>query len=118
MSIFPSAARPRRLAGRAVLCGLAGLLFLSLPAVADMSTGTAAFEAGDYAKAQSEFLAAANEGKAEGQYWMGRIYEGGFGVEADPSTAFKWFEKAGDQGHADAQRIVGAFYEAGKGVDR
>jgi len=97
---------------------LSTVLWAGASASADVATGKAAFEAGDYGKALNAFLPDAQSGKPEAQYWMGRIYEGGFGVPEDARTAFEWFEKAGELGHADAQRIVGAFYAAGKVVGK
>lgn len=51
------------------------------------------------------FKLAAEQGNAEGQYWLGRVYEIGYGwgVEEDPAEALRWYTKAAEQGYAEAQ---------------
>jgi TPR repeat protein len=94
---------------------LAAALAVASPAWADLRAGVAALESEDYAKAIAELKPLAEADNAEAQYWMGRIYDGGLGVPADPKQALVWFGLAAQAGHADAQRIVGAYHEEGKG---
>lgn len=46
---------------------------------------------------------AANQGYADSQYALGRIYE----EQKDLQEARTWFQKAADQGHADSEYIMG-----------
>jgi TPR repeat protein len=94
---------------------LAAVVAFASPAHADLQAGVAALEAKDYAKAIAELKPLAEADDAEAQYWMGRIYDEGLGVPADPKQAFVWFGLAAQAGHADAQRIVGVYHEEGKG---
>ncbi len=49
---------------------------------------------------------------------MGECYSIGVGIEANPETAFSWFQKAADQGLALAQYLVGECLENGLGVEK
>lgn len=68
------------------------------------------------------FRKAAEQGSAEGQYQLGRLYEEGKGegqgVEQDWRKAAKWYQSAAEQGYADAQWKLGLCYRDGKGVER
>ena len=57
---------------------------------------------------------AADQGLAEAQYALGRIYSEGEGV--DREEAAKWFRKAAEQGEVDAQFHLGSAYSSGEGV--
>ena len=54
-------------------------------------------------EAMPKLRAAAEQGDAEAQMWMGRCCEDGFGAEKDESKAVEWYRKAAEQDHADAQ---------------
>jgi len=50
---------------------------------------------------------------------LGEIYyHGGFGLEVDKETAFKWFKKSAEQGHGEAQYYVGLMYDNGEAVEQ
>lgn len=49
---------------------------------------------------------------------LGKMYFVGYGVEADPEAAVKWFRIALQQGHIPAAKIVGDIYFNGYGVPR
>jgi len=66
------------------------------------------------AKMESE----AAKGIAEAQYWLGKAYMFGAGVQKDPSKAVAWFRKAAEQGHGEAQFALGAAYLVGDGVSQ
>ena len=54
-----------------------------------------------------EMLAAAEEGVADAQYYMGtRHLNGTHGCEKDIGKAREWLKKAADQGHDDARNAV------------
>ena len=58
----------------------------------------------NYVEAVKWFRTAAEQGDAEGQYYLGCCYELGFGVERNRSEADKWYFKAKEQGHKDGLR--------------
>lgn len=93
-------------------------LLLPLSAGAGLEEGTAAYAAGDYAKALEEFRALADQGNMEGQYFLGFMYHNGFGIKRDQAEALKWFQKAAQQGDARAQYYVGIMYGAGHGATK
>jgi len=56
----------------------------------------------DYKQAFEWFKKAANQGDADGQYWLGNLYAWGKGVAQDNKQAVEWFRKAGKQGNENA----------------
>jgi len=50
------------------------------------------------------------------QFWVGRSYEVGHGIEQNYAEAAKWYKLAADQGHAVAQNNLAVCYTNGKGV--
>lgn len=61
----------------------------------------------------------ADDGNADAQYKMGRIYEEGLvGELEDYKEAGKWYLKAAEKGHAQAQYKMGTLYTLGKGVPK
>jgi uncharacterized protein len=52
-------------------------------------------------------MAKAQEGDAEAQCWVGRVYEEGRLVPKDEEAAARWFLKSAEQGYAPAQRLYG-----------
>lgn len=58
----------------------------------------------------------ARQGSAEAEYNLGRCYQNGAGVPADPAEAVRWYRKAARQGHAWAQSNLGWCYYRGLGV--
>lgn len=61
-------------------------------------------------------LKAANQGFADAQLQLGKLYEEGKRVPQDYATAASWYRKAADQGNADAQQKLGSLYYYGTGV--
>ena len=59
---------------------------------------------------------AAQQGEAEAQASLGRIYRSGEGVPRDYAEARNWFHLAAQQGNAQAQNNLGFMYENGEGV--
>ena len=57
------------------------LCTMSLPA--DVEPGRSAYQAGDYATALQVFLPLADAGDRDAQYWVGRLYDEGAGVDQD-----------------------------------
>jgi TPR repeat protein len=60
----------------------------------------------------------ADEGNAEAQYKLGRMYEEGLGLPQDSKEAAKWYLKAAEKGNAQAQYKMGTLYTLGKGVPK
>lgn len=52
-----------------------------------------------------------------GEFELGRCYESGIGVTADPGVAFLFYQRAADHGHVLAQNSLGVCYEKGIGVE-
>ena len=59
-----------------------------------------------------------DEGNTDAQYFLGKCYAEGKGVEADPKEAFGWYEKAARKGSVNAQFSLGVCYEIGNIVDK
>src|SRR5258706_12688065 len=74
------------------------------------------YDRGNYATSLKIWLAEAEKGNAEAQYYVGKIYEGGLGTEPDYKSAARWYEKAAAAGHSASQFSLGALYEKGLGV--
>ena len=72
----------------------------------------AALEYDDFVK-NLEF---AEDGSADAQKRVGRMYAQGEGVDKDLSKSFFWYKSAAEQGDADAQWKLGYFYNEGLGV--
>jgi TPR repeat protein len=64
------------------------------------------------------FRAAAEQGHAEAQLYLGSCFYKGEGVDQDLAEAVRWFRKAAEQGHADAQNPLGVCFQRGEGVER
>jgi TPR repeat protein len=52
----------------------------------------------------------AEQGNAEAQLIVGKMYMIGQGVPVDADQAMKWYRAAADQGNADAQFFLGSMY--------
>lgn len=135
---------------KAILLTTAGLLFgLQIEvATAALSDAERALEARDYTSALQELRPLAQEGNAAALNLLGQMYENGWGVEADPEMALRYYEQGARQGDLDsvnslralknkaykaefdsllpkaesgdavAQNRVGEMYEFGQGVER
>ncbi len=58
----------------------------------------------------------AEQGHADAQFFLGRMYYSGRGVPQDYAEAMKRYRLAADQGDADAQFFLGGMYYSGRGV--
>ena len=87
------------------------------PARADFNDGVVALMSGNYDTALATFVPLAEASDhAYAQYFLGRMYAVGQGVEQDLETAAGWYRKAAEKGVGDAQYRLGTLYERGKGV--
>ncbi|PYN59029.1 MAG: sel1 repeat family protein [Candidatus Rokuibacteriota bacterium] len=73
---------------------------------ADLESAQHAYQA----TALQDATALAEQGQAEAQVVLGRMYLTGRGVPKDPDTALKWFKAAAVQGNADGAFLLGAMY--------
>ena len=102
---------------RILLAALIALMPLAANAQ-DWDRATAAYEAGDYARALEEFRLLAEQGDAAAQNNLGAMYYYGLGLHLDLVEAVRWFRQAADQGDADGQNNLGALYDTGLGVPK
>lgn len=84
---------------------------------AELGAGQKAYAAGDRIGALRHFLAAAEGGNADAQYYAGVMYADGQGVERDYAEAAKWYEKAAAQNQPDALVALARLRVLGLGVD-
>ncbi len=84
---------------------------LSNPGDADVASGNTVRPADVPA-----IRAKAEQGDAQAETQLGRLYAQGHGVPHDYGEAARWYRRAADQGDADAQTALGELYEVGQGV--
>jgi hypothetical protein len=97
-----------------LLFGYALLLCSSIGALAgQLEGGEAAFKKGDYATALKLWRPLAEQGLADAQYNLGRMYDYGWGVVQDFNETSKWYRLAAAQGNANAQHSLGDMYILG-----
>ena len=61
-------------------------------------------------------LKSAEEGNADAQFILGKMYMNGKGVAQDHEKAIHWYRLAAEQGNADSQNNLGLMYDNGWGV--
>ena len=84
----------------------------------DVDKGERAYNAGDYAKALTDWLPLAERGNASAQSNLGVMYHNGEGLKQDTARAFLLYSLAAKQGHAGAQSNLGNRYSRGQGVQQ
>jgi len=107
---------------RAITCQRIVIIVLCIGAVsmvraADFHEGLAAYNRGDYDAAIREWSALAEQGDAESQYRLARMYYHGEGVRDDAAAA-RWYRTAAEQNHLLAQNNLGLLYQEGRGVEQ
>ena len=83
---------------------------------ADFQDGYDAYNKSDYKTALREWQPLADQGDADAQFLLGRMYDTGRGLLKDYKQAEKWYRKAADQGNARAQYNLGVMYANGEGA--
>jgi TPR repeat protein len=79
--------------------------------VADpLQDGSLAYQRKDYEAAISIWRPIAEQGNAEAQRWLGRLYDSGLGVPKDQAKAAFWYRYAAEQGDTYAQSRLGQMY--------
>lgn len=86
------------------------LLGVSLSAGADLEAGKRAFKERDFATAFKELSPLAEQGNAEAQAYVGKMYLMGQGVDQDRDRALKLFKESAAQGNADSEFMLGSIY--------
>jgi TPR repeat protein len=86
------------------------LLWAGWSAAADLASGKHAYEAKDFATAFKEFTPLAEQGNADAQFFLGKMYFAGQGVLKDIDRALKWLTASATQGNADAQLFLGSYH--------
>ena len=81
-------------------------LLCAAPAITLASPGTDAYHAGDFRRAFTLFDPQAKRGFAEAQYFLGRMYENGEGIDTNRDRALYWYSRAAAQGHIEARAAV------------
>jgi cell division protein FtsN len=89
------------------LAGAVVAMLWALPSQATVKDGVDAWQAGNYAKAITEWRGPADQGDPDAQFNMGQAYKLGRGVPADAKLAQSWYQKAAQQGHEQAQANLG-----------
>jgi|GEM_PF-115207 len=74
-------------------------------------------ETGRSGEAIVALQALAEDGSAEAQYRLAKLYEAGEGVEADLSAARRWTERAALAGNPSAMHDLGVYLARGEGVE-
>jgi TPR repeat protein len=100
---------------RSILQHLSVCIFITvlgsmLCTAADFESAKRAFQDKDYAKAFKEVTPLADQGDADAQCLLGKMYWGGHGVLKDPDRAVKLFKLSAAQGNGDAQFFLGSWY--------
>ena len=104
-----------------VLLTVAFLLLLTISSVMfhdDFQDGWSSYVKKDFKTAHKLWLPLAKEGNARAQFFMGYMYDLGFGVKEDDQEAVKWYRLAAEQGVAQAQCNLGMMYDFGYGVQK
>jgi TPR repeat protein len=83
---------------------------------ADLKKGIEAYSVGNYDAAIAEWQPLAENGNADGQFWLATLYANGMGVPQSDEIALKWFSLAADQDHGEAQYNIGLIHANGWGV--
>lgn len=82
------------------------------------AAGVKAFDEGRHREAFMLWLPLAERGKAEAQFNVAVMYEGGLGVVNSHIEAARWYRAAAERGDVAAQLKMGSLHEAGVGVAR
>jgi hypothetical protein len=74
------------------------------------------YDRANYQTSLKVWLAEAEKGNHDAEYYVGKIYEGGLGTDPDYKAAATWYERAANAGHSASQFSLGRLYEKGLGV--
>lgn len=74
------------------------------------------YDAANYEAAFAGYMPLAENGNAVAQFFLGSMYDNGWGVSQDYGQAVKWYRMSAEQGDSDAQLNIGYLYAKGLGV--
>ncbi|HJH04394.1 MAG TPA: sel1 repeat family protein [Victivallis vadensis] len=80
--------------------------------------GMSCYDKKEYTKAFQLFLEEAKKGDAEAEFWVGRCYDRGEGVQKNYQAALEWYTRSAEQGYFKAQHNLAILYYEGKGIKR
>ena len=95
---------------------LSNVTHVDFVAIANFKQGLNAFEAKDYDAALDKIAPLAQAGDSGAQYYLGRMYHDGNGIEQSFEEAAKWYCLAAEAGNAEAQFHLGLMHYGGRGV--
>ena len=95
---------------------LSVMLYSAAALAADLGTGLAFFEAGEFEKAHDELKPLGQQGDPRAQYVLGIIYLNEYVTPPSAAAAAEWIGKAAEQGYPAAQTELGRMYRTGDGV--
>lgn len=72
----------------------------------------------DYITAYKLFSKASESNNKEAEFYLGTMYDNGYGVEQNHNIAHDWFLKAANKGHLESQNNLGYFYQYGIGCTK
>ena len=81
-----------------------------------LQKGVTAYQRNDYQTALKEFKPLAAKGDAMAQFYLGRMYMQGLGIQPDYNKAIVLTRKAAQHGVPEAQDLLGFLYYYGLGV--
>ena len=103
-------------------CASALTLVMTLSAVpaasASYDSALEAFERNEFRTGVSTLRAAAHEGDARAQNYLGTLFEDGRYMVRDFGRAAFWYRKAAERGNARGQLNLGRMYRGGLGLER
>jgi TPR repeat protein len=82
------------------------------------ATGLRCYEQKKYVDALRWFYKSADQGNAAAQYYLGVMYQNGYGVTKDYGAAVKRYHKSAEQGDVLGQNSLGYMYQYGYGVEQ
>ena len=99
---------------------LFSLVIISCQKTQDEVNQTATEEVEVYGQTELpiELQELANQGDAESQHQLGKMYYEGKAVAKDYDKAFEWTQKAANQGLAEAQYQLGKLYEQSSDTEK
>ena len=79
----------------------------------DFQEGWSAYVKKDYETAHRLWLPLAEQGNSRAQFFMGFMYDFGYGVQEDDIEAVKWYRLAAEKGYAQANTSIYSLAEKG-----